>query len=251
MLKICFIIPCYNEESRLPVREFLEFTTKESVHFCFVNDGSSDRTENVLQHMAKKSNGRIRYLNLRDNRGKAEAVRRGVLTLLEEDDNDYSYIGYLDADLATPLVEIHTLNACAEQYPEARILFGSRIKMFGSRIERYAFRHYLGRLFTTLNTLILGIDAYDTQCGAKVIERGMASVVFDEPFLTRWFFDLEILLRYQGAIGSFRGVVEVPLRIWREKGHSKLKLSDFLSVPWEIFRIRRHYLGNRNYRRKD
>ena len=46
--KLIIIIPCYNEEERLPQQDFLDFISENDIHFCFVNDGSSDQTINIL-----------------------------------------------------------------------------------------------------------------------------------------------------------------------------------------------------------
>lgn len=105
---ILIIIPCYNEAQRLPVAEFQSFLKKDfdfKTTFLFLNDGSDDQTIDVLQ-VLKNSTNQIEILDLKQNVGKAEAIRQGALSI---DDTLYDFIGYFDADLATPLSEITNL----------------------------------------------------------------------------------------------------------------------------------------------
>ncbi|MBQ0741198.1 glycosyltransferase, partial [Aquimarina celericrescens] len=48
------VIPCYNEEKRLLSKEFIDFTHSNlGYHLCFVNDGSTDKTLEVLKKLSK------------------------------------------------------------------------------------------------------------------------------------------------------------------------------------------------------
>ena len=107
MMPTTIVVPCYNEASRLPSETYLEFLDcRVDVRFLFVDDGSTDDTQGVLQHLRERSSGRCDVLQLPENQGKAEAVRQGVLRAL---DTDASLVGFWDADLATPLREIPVL----------------------------------------------------------------------------------------------------------------------------------------------
>ena len=45
-------MPCYNEASRLAVEIYLNFLRENAeMDICFVNDGSSDGTDKVLENM--------------------------------------------------------------------------------------------------------------------------------------------------------------------------------------------------------
>jgi glycosyltransferase involved in cell wall biosynthesis len=236
MHKICIIIPCYNEEKRLPVEEFINFYEKAFLYFCFVDDGSKDKTLDVLQDLRKGREDRILIISQESNKGKAEAVRTGILKTIEW--SDFEIVGYFDADLATPLWEIEHL--ATHFTPDVLMVFGSRVKRLGANIVRNPYRFYLGRVFATFSSLILHLPVYDTQCGAKLMKAEFARIVFRDPFITRWLFDIEIFVRLVKEFGQNnipKLVKEVPLEQWIEMGKSKIKISYLFKVPLELIKI--------------
>ena len=145
MQKTCIIIPCFNEQDRLPVDDFIYFFDNFPIYFCFVNDGSSDETLNLLNDIRKGREDRILIADLTRNQGKAEAVRIGILESLKW--SHFDLIGYFDADLSTPLIEIVNLSKYFDE--NTLVVFGSRVKRLGVTINRNPLRHYLGRVFST------------------------------------------------------------------------------------------------------
>lgn len=237
------VVPCYNEATRLPHQEFAACLTEHpELHFCFVDDGSSDGTMDVLGSLARAFPQQTTVLGLGRNRGKGEAVRAGVLNLCAS--RRFDYVGYWDADLAIPLYEVPRFIDLAARAGRVRFICGSRIRRIGALVERRWYRHYAGRFFATAASLLLHLPIYDTQCGAKLIEAGLARRIFDEPFLSRWLFDVELLartirlLRYEEA---HQAIFEIPLVEWQDKGASKVSIVSFLRAPWELIRIWRHY----------
>src|SRR6267154_3550294 len=105
MHKVVIVVPCYNEQARLPTGDFHSFVLGHpEVAFLCVNDGSTDGTEEVLRALCGSAPSSLRSITLERNWGKAEAVRRGMLDAL--DVPDVRYVGFWDADLATPLEAI-------------------------------------------------------------------------------------------------------------------------------------------------
>jgi len=236
------VVPCYNEERRLQPRRFLDYMTHAfDVDFLMVNDGSTDRTTDVLAALERTSGGRIRTLTLAPNRGKAEAVRQGLTRALA---GEPEVVGFWDADLATPLEAIDELREELRRRPQVEMVFGSRVKLLGRTIERQPMRHYAGRVFATLTSLALRLPVYDTQCGAKLFRRTpQITAYFAEPFSTRWIFDVEILARAltqpgrRAALVEGGGILEYPLHEWRDIKGSKLKPFDFVIAAGELARI--------------
>jgi dolichyl-phosphate beta-glucosyltransferase len=236
MQKTCIIIPCYNEELRLDIPVFVKFLKQNPYNFIFVNDGSTDATESTLLALKNDMPRKVGILNLKENMGKAEAVRRGCLKALET--KSFNIVGYIDADLATPLEEIpYLLNHITGN---CEIVIGSRVKRLGTSINRNFYRHYLGRIFATFSSLYLKINVYDSQCGAKFFKEKTANEIFRLPFATKWLFDLEILYRFKTIKQEnfSKHILEIPLRKWEEKHNSKIKVQDFLKAPMEIIKIK-------------
>jgi dolichyl-phosphate beta-glucosyltransferase len=244
------VIPCYNEAQRLQVHKFQEFVgAGHPQRFLFVNDGSTDSTLTVLKTFHGDDPQHYDICDLLRNIGKAEAVRTGVLLAF---DAGPDYIGYWDADLATPLEAIPAFCALLDSRPDLEMVFGARVRLLGRAIERSALRHYLGRVFATAASVVLGLGIYDTQCGAKLFRASAAMrSLFQEPFLTRWLFDVELLAR---LIQARRGtllpqaediIYEFPLHEWQDVAGSKVKARDFVKAFFELARIYWHYLRPR------
>lgn len=215
--------------------------------FVFVDDGSTDRTAELLRDMQRSMPGRVDVLGFEKNRGKGEAVRAGLLRALERGP---ALVGYWDADLATPLAVIGDFRAILEDRPAIEMVFGARVQLLGRGITRSSLRHYLGRVVATAIALTLGLDIYDSQCGAKLfrVTPGLADL-FREPFSTRWLFDVEIIARLirarRGSAGPpARDVIyEQPLPVWVDVPGSKVRPFDFFRAFVELARIRRRYFS--------
>ena len=228
----------------MPVARFQEFFHQSSIRFVFVDDGSRDGTAQVLESLRASCPDRVNVLPLKTNQGKAEAVRQGIDFALQ---HQVEYVGYWDADLATPLDAIPRFLAVFDQRPNLDMVFGSRVKLLGRNVQRRPLRHYLGRVFATVVSQMLRLPIYDTQCGAKIFRvRPETPALFADRFLTRWVFDVEILARYIRTLGSpgiaAGRIYEYPLEEWEDVAASKVKGGDFLAALRDIARIYWNYL---------
>lgn len=243
MPAFCLVVPCYNEDARLDVAAFYRFLDETPAgSLCLVNDGSADGTLGVLQGMANARPGRVLVVDLTANVGKAEAVRHGMLKAISW--QPFDYVGYWDADLATPFEEASTMVRAAEGRPGCLMVLGLRLNRLGVSVNRSAVRHYPGRVFATCASLVLGLPVYDTQCGAKLVQGAIVPRLFDEPFRSRWIFDVELLARLRNLIGRDRmrrDVLEMPLSTWNGVEGSKVRFGAWLRAPLELWAIHRRY----------
>lgn len=245
--RVCLIIPCFNEASRLDLNSFRDFITRhENVRLVFVDDGSSDNTRQVLETLCDAAQNRTTVVGLNRNGGKAEAVRAGVEYALRSFQPEI--VGYWDADLATPLRAVDEFVKVLDDNGQILMVFGARVKLLGRHVERHATRHYLGRVFATVVSNMLRLDIYDSQCGAKLFRVDAAlRATFAEPFLSKWVFDVEILARYLKFLHGDRhalanAIYEYPLQQWVDVAGSKVHPGDFLKAFVDIVRIKRRYL---------
>lgn len=255
--KYAIIIPCYNEEKRLNTATFLDYAkTHSEIIFLFVNDGSTDNTKILLESLCKKHPEQLKTISLDKNQGKAEAVRNGFMFFLktqkEIQKENIEFIGFWDADLATPLSEIPRYIDIMATKKNLLLVLGSRIRLLGRAIERNPLRHYLGRFSATAISLSLGIGVYDTQCGAKLfrITEDLAKI-FEKPFISKWLFDVEILMRMIVGYNESKKVIpeenfyELPLNNWKDYKGSKVKPSDFLKAFIDLYKMYiKYYVKN-------
>jgi len=96
---ISLVVPCYNEEEALPyyydAMNSLSKELEQDLEFVFVNDGSRDKTLEILMDLAKKDK-RVKYVSFSRNFGKEAAMYAGFQNCHGD------YITTMDADLQDP-----------------------------------------------------------------------------------------------------------------------------------------------------
>lgn len=103
MKKVSAIIPCYNEQEALPyflkeirlVADRMSATKDVVFEFLFVNDGSKDRTLDILREAALVDK-RVRYISFSRNFGKEAAMYAGLKNAAGD------YVAIMDADMQDP-----------------------------------------------------------------------------------------------------------------------------------------------------
>ncbi len=232
------VIPCYNEEDRLSSGEFKNFAHKNlGYHLCFVNDGSTDKTLEVLEELRQGNPENISIYDCVKNGGKAEAVRQGTLHLVK--DKQLDYIGFLDADLSTDFRDFDDLVKTIET-SDFKIVSGSRIARMGANITKESARRIISLTINKIIQTILGMPFKDTQCGAKIMDREIATLMFKDKFITKWLFDVEIFMRMRKHYGkdeAKRLICEQPLKRWIHADGSKLSMKDSVKIVGQLAQI--------------
>lgn len=241
-MKTGIIIPCYNEEKRLDQDAFVNFIKEHAdYHLCFVNDGSKDNTLTVLQSIKNAAPARISIVDVKKNSGKATAVRAGARFLYNLE--HIANIGFMDADLSTDFRDFKDLVKTLER-EDKLVVFGSRNSGGGGKIERNFLRGLFSKTIKQFILFILGLPIRDTQCGAKVFKKSVVPVVYQDAFLSKWLFDVEIFLRLKKAFGTaqtMQFIVEQPLMRWVHVDDSKLGVKDALQIPIRLAHIWLNY----------
>jgi dolichyl-phosphate beta-glucosyltransferase len=228
------VVPCFNEARRLDGPAVLALLDEPRTDVLFVDDGSTDATRSVLAGLVRDTGGRARLLALDENGGKGEAVRRGLQAAI---DHGAVVVGFLDADLSTPVDEMLRILDVLDARADVEAVLGARVALLGRTIERTPARHYLGRVFATVASTMLGVRVYDTQCGAKAFRvtealRGALA----SSFSSRWAFDVELLARLLRSMEPGR-LVEVPLQSWHDVKGSKLSPRAMVRAGVDLLRI--------------
>ena len=252
--ELALVVPCYNEAARLDPEAFLGFaTTHPNVRVLMVDDGSTDATGARLADLCAKAPASVEVLHHPQRRGKAEAIRTGMLAGLEQ---RAQFVAFVDADLSTPLAVVDDFLAVFRGRPAVEFVLGSRVTLLGRDVTRTMTRHYLGRVFATAVSHALDLPVYDTQCGAKALRvSASTALLFAEPFRSRWIFDVELIARFlalpvAGDEPPRRDrLYEMVVPAWHDIPGSKLRWYDFLQATVELAHVWRERRRHQHVRR--
>ena len=189
-----------------------------------MNDGSKDATLEALCALRNAMPERITVVDLSKNSGKAEAVRQGLIAATEM---SATFVGYWDADLATPLDAIDDFSRVLNKFAETQVVFGARRVMLGHRIERTIGRRIVSRICAALARQAVRLPIGDTQCGAKLMRNTpILRNAIAQPFSAGWLFDVELFARLSKQMTDKRfAFYEQPLAEWTEVAGSKVSSS--------------------------
>ncbi len=227
-MKLTIIIPCFNEEKRLPgtlkkISTYIKEKNFEAT-ILVIDDGSTDKTA----YIAKK---KAQVLRLRDNQGKGAAVRAGVLA------TKTPWVLFTDADLSTPIEELEHFIEQSQKYD---LLIASRnLPTSHIRLKQPFLRSMLGKEFARLVPLLLELNISDTQCGFKLMRTSCAQKIMEKMKTRGWAFDAELLF-YANKTGM--RIKEIPVH-WDNSAQSKVNsltapfqmLRDVLKIRWRGF----------------
>lgn len=170
MKKITLIVPCYNEEESLPIfykaaSEVTAGLSSYAFDFLLVNDGSKDRTLEVMKELAQKD-PRVRYLSFSRNFGKEAAMFAGFVNAAGD------YVAVMDADMQDP-------PALLPQMIE--ILEGGEYDSVATRRVNRAgeppIRSFFARMFYRIINRISDADVVDGARDFRLMKREMVDAI--------------------------------------------------------------------------
>jgi len=220
-MRLSIIIPCYNEEKRIEksVNKILNYLTSEKLdaELIFVNDGSTDNTQHVLNKLKKKLTEQYTIatsiISIENNTGKGYALRRGIEKAKAE------IILICDADLSTPITELKKLEKFIDSYD---IIIGSRKQKDSHIIKSQSFlRTLLGKSYSKMSNILLNIKINDFTCGFKLLKSMQAKEIAQRMRINRWAYDSELL---KVAVIHNYSIKEVGV-VWRNDSRTRVKLA--------------------------
>ena len=228
-MKLSIVIPAYNEEKRiggtLPgvINYLNDFSKRFSVEteIIVVNDGSKDKTLDVLNQFSKD----IKIVSYSPNMGKGYAIREGMKMAT----GDYIYMA--DADFSTP---IEYIDEFYKVIPNHDCVIGSRA-LAQEKIKRTPLRKLLGKTSNLMIRIVLGLKYKDTQCGFKMLSNKAKECML-ECKVNRFGYDFEFLyiMKKKGL-----NVLEMPVA-WEEiNENSTVKPSAYVKTFLELLEVRR------------
>jgi glycosyltransferase involved in cell wall biosynthesis len=237
---VTVILPTYNEQACLHATfdAVLEYAHSHPAYqFIFVNDGSIDRTQTMLEkRLALCQTEQITLVSYAHCRGKGHAIKTGV-TLADSD-----YICFLDSDLAYSLDHLDRL---LDQLKEADVVIGCRNLLPGGAKGLQPTRKLAGKVFNILSQWILNLRFNDMQAGIKGFRAHTARALFTKQILKGFSFDVELV--YLAKKQGYK-IAEMPASV--SLSHAK-KISsvhlgkDSCRMLLDLFRIRYYDITKR------
>ena len=227
------VLPAFNESDRLPITlplllDRLAARGPRVVEVVIVDDGSDDATAAIAGAASPPVGVAIRVLRHDRNRGKGAAVRTGFAS------SRGHRVLICDADLATPIEELETLEAEADA---RTVVIGSRAvdRTFIEQAQPW-YRDLMGRVFNLCVRTLAIPGVHDTQCGFKLFPGHLARALADVQHIDGFAYDVELLVIAR-AWGC--DVREVPVR-WRHVEasrvhpvrHSVQMLASLMGLAW-------------------
>jgi dolichyl-phosphate beta-glucosyltransferase len=224
------LIPARNEAQRLPrtllrTIEYLEAQPYSS-SLVVIDNGSADQTVD-LASQTRSDHVQVSVIGCTQP-GKGAAVRRGILT------SRARFLGYMDADLATPIETLDLVVPLLETGCQAVV--GSRRVGGAIFAERQSFHRTVGGTVFRLmaNRVLRGIA--DTQCGFKFFVGDLARTVARQLRVDGFAFDIELLWAVT-QLGV--PVTEVPV-VWSDREGSTLRaVPDGVRALADVLRLAR------------
>ena len=190
MKKISIIIPCYNEQDAIPYfyEEInkISKTMKNNFEFIFINDGSKDKTIEVLKKYTKKDK-RIKYINFSRNFGKEAAMYAG----LEKSTGDY--IAIMDADLQDPPSLLPEMLFFLENNIEYDCVGTRRVTRKGEP----PIRSFFARMFYKIINKLSKIEMVDGARDYRLMTRAMVNSILELKEYNRYSKGLFQFVGYQ------------------------------------------------------
>jgi len=234
-MRLSVIIPCYNEEKRIEesVDKIIKYIKSEKLdaELIFVNDGSTDNTQQILNKLNIKLTEKQRIRNciisIENNTGKGYALRKGIRKAKGD------IILLCDADLSTPITELGKLMGYINNYD---LVVGSRKNNDSKIMKPQSFlRTFLGKTYSFMSRIILNVPLNDFTCGFKLIKNNVAKKIVKKMSINRWAYDSELLKIAE--IHNFK-LKEVGI-IWQNDPCTKVKLStDIIASLRDLIKIR-------------
>ncbi|MBE9011790.1 glycosyltransferase [Pseudanabaenaceae cyanobacterium LEGE 13415] len=231
--QVSVILPVYNEQADIrrtfdAILRYLE--THPNFTFILVNDGSSDRTKEIITagiHLAKTP--RIRLISYHPRAGKGYAIRQGV----EYADGDL--ICFLDSDLAYSLTHLDLL---IEKLRTCDVAIGNRSLARGNQKEVKLSRKIAGKVFNLLSRKILDLKYSDMQAGLKGFRKSAAKKLFLRQTLSGFSFDVELIYLARNW-GYTIGEIPANVSEKHQKKPSKVNLiQDSIKMLLDLLKIR-------------
>ncbi len=238
---LTIIFPIFNEEARLgksldELKKFVEGNPELNLEIIFVNDGSKDNSQLIIQKFIKENRGDIyKYFGETTNNGKGYALKIGVENATKD------WILTSDIDLSVPLDQINVwVKKGKIESNKSKVFFGSR-EVDDSIVEKKIYRYLLGSILNSFIKILFKFNIKDTQCGFKLYKSDLAKKVFKKLKILRFAHDIELIVMIYKMNEK---ITELPVK-WVHVPQSKLNIfTDPIKMFIDILKIYKNSKSN-------
>lgn len=234
------IVPVKNEAERIEktrkqlskfFKEYL-VETKTKHHFVFIDDGSTDKTLEILN---KGLNETTTVFRNKFEKGKGSALKTAYIlanTVFELQDEDY--IVFIDGDGQINPSEIKTFIKIMNLY-DADVVVGNKRHPY-SKISYTLLRRIVSESYNLIIRVLFHVNLRDTQAGLKIFKKYALDQVIEKISVKKYAFDLEMLVAFQELQMNVR-VVDAPIFVDRQMNAGSITLSNIIHTFLDTIKI--------------
>lgn len=204
-MKYSIVIPCYNEEENLPrlIQSIQQLAVGRDIEFLLVENGSKDNSYAIMKSLVANLHN-VRIVKVAVNMGLGYGIHQGI----KQAQGDY--VGWIHADLQTPISDIEQFLFCVEKYSHPKVMVKA------TRHNRSLVDYFFTNSMALFCSMLFRRLMYDIQAVPVVASRALFEQMDDMP--DGFAFDMYVY--YMARKLGFE-VKRVPVRIFkREKGAS-------------------------------
>ncbi len=231
------IVPAFNEAQRIAntlrrLRDYLAGSCF-SYEILVVLDGPTDSTRDVLRGLSAEIH-HVRIIDRPVNRGKGFTVKEWMLAARGQ------IRLFCDADNSTDIAHFDRMKPLFDQGCDLVIASRNPKDAPGAEqaVPQASYKRVIGEIGNRIVQRLAVPGIWDTQCSFKAFRAEAAERIFSKLTIDRWGFDIEVLALAR-ALNYKIGII--PAR-WINDDRSHVKLSDYLCVLRDTFKVRANLL---------
>ena len=230
-MTISIIVPCFNEEESLPLfyaeMEKIKFQINDHFEYIFVNDGSKDRTLQVLRDLNQVDKS-VHYLSFSRNFGKEAALYAGLKHATGD------LVTVMDADLQDPPELLLTMKSMLEKNPDLDCVGTRRTTRDGEP----PIRSFFAKMFYKLINKISQVEMVDGARDFRLMRRQMVDAILEVSEYNRFSKGIFAWVGFKTEYLEYKNVERVAGKtswsFWQLLNYSLEGIINFSDAPLTI-----------------
>ena len=230
-MTISIIVPCFNEEESLPLfyaeMEKIKSQIDDNFEYIFVNDGSKDRTLQVLRDL-NQADKNVHYLSFSRNFGKEAALYAGLKHATGD------LVTVMDADLQDPPELLLTMKSMLEKNPDLDCVGTRRTTRDGEP----PIRSFFAKMFYKLINRISQVEMVDGARDFRFMRRQMVDAILEVSEYNRFSKGIFAWVGFRTEYLEYKNVERVAGKtswsFWQLLNYSLEGIINFSDAPLTI-----------------